>query len=61
MTTPTKPTPSRDDGKKPPPAGGPTAPSTSDDKAHKGPATGGYDDHSPDTTSRNEKGGYGTG
>ncbi|GEO99301.1 hypothetical protein [Methylobacterium haplocladii] len=60
MTTPEKPIrPTIDPTEQAPPSG-PTAPAGESDK-DKGPKTGGYDDHSPDRTSSNEKGGYGAG
>lgn len=61
MMTSDKPAPPASDEKDEEPVGGPTAPVVSNDKKREGPKTGGYDDHSPDRTSSNEKGGYGTG
>lgn len=62
MTTPDeKPIPPTIDQTEQTKTSGPTAPAGETDDTDKGPKTGGYDDHSPDRTSSNEKGGYGTG
>ncbi|WP_238232464.1 hypothetical protein [Methylobacterium thuringiense] len=62
MKTSNKPAPPpASDKKEEEPVGGLTAPVVLNDKNHEGPKTGGYDDHSLDQTSSNEKGGYGTG
>jgi len=62
MTTPNeKPIPPTIDQTDQTPASGPTAPAAEPRETDKGPETGGYDDHTPDRTSSNEKGGYGAG
>jgi hypothetical protein len=61
MTTTDKPIPPTIDQTEQEPSGGPTAPVASNDEKSKGPKTGGYDEHTPDHTESNEKGGYGAG